>query len=500
EIYCTGPLLDTVQKSYVFQDGKHFVDMCCACSPAEILAEFDLFMNCPKNDHSVKLLKMFVEVNKYNFIYYKYLLKIFPLPQKYFIEPGYDVECVIPRDWKEKPPFVDKISDKNVRKWAILLNKHWKDLARKCKADVLKDPDQYSLIYVPNVFIVPFEHGRELHYWDSYWIVRGLLNSDMQETARGMIGNFVEMVRQFGYVPGCGRIYSLGRTNPPLLTMMMKHYVDVTKDKDFAIASLPMLELEHKNFLKNHEVRVKNTIMYQYRANSTGPRPEAYMDDLKLTEHIKSTTMKQAMFTELSSASESGQEFSSRWFVTADGTNRGTILDTRPCDIVPVELNAIIFRSCKILAEFNRKAGNFRRADEHLERACSLVKAIRDILWNDEAGIWLDYNLVNNTSRNYFCSTNFAPLWARAYPLVDTPKVSTSLMNYIARNELAAMPGGVPHTLNKKANEKWDYPNCFPPMMNLIIEGLHNLGTPQSKDMSKTLAHNWLRSCYAAYT
>ncbi|KAH8232993.1 hypothetical protein KR026_002757 [Drosophila bipectinata] len=479
KVYCTGPLLDKVQRSNMFPDCKHFVDMCCIYSPTQTLADFEMFSNCQKNDGSLRFLKMFVE--------------------KHFYEPGCDLEAWTPTDWKENPRCLAKVSDPGLKQFGSNINAIWKDLGRKVNEDVKKHPEQYSIIYIPKPFIVPSVSHREYWYWDSFWIVRGLLHCGMYETAKGMIDNFLMLVREYGFVPGCGRIYCAGRSNPPMLIMMMKSYVEVTKDEAFAIQSLPLLELEYKTFLLNHEVKVKGRTMYQYRDISTGPRPEAYREDLETAEHIESNETKEALYTQLKSACESGQEFSSRWFVAADGSNRGTIVDTSPSAIVPVELNAIVFRSGKILAEFHRKSGNTKKADEYQDRACTLVKAIRDIMWNDHAGIWLDYDLENQKPRDFFCCTNFAPLWARAFPLVDTEKVSTSVMRYIETNQLDEMYGGVPHTLNEHAFQKWDYPNSFPPMMFIVIEGLDNLGTPQSKAKSKEWAHQWVKSVYAAY-
>jgi alpha,alpha-trehalase len=38
------------------------------------------------------------------------------------------------------------------------------------------------MIYVPNPFIIPGGRFREIYYWDSYWIVQGLLISQMNHT------------------------------------------------------------------------------------------------------------------------------------------------------------------------------------------------------------------------------------------------------------------------------------------------------------------------------
>ena len=61
----------------------------------------------------------------------------------------------------------------------------------------------------------------ETYYWDSYWIVQGLLVCGMAETARGMVLNALHQVREHGLVPNGARVYYLNRSQPPLLSDMV---------------------------------------------------------------------------------------------------------------------------------------------------------------------------------------------------------------------------------------------------------------------------------------
>lgn len=55
------------------------------------------------------------------------------------------------------------------------------------KQEVQDHPELYSIIYVPHPVIVPGGRFREFYYWDSYWIVKGLLLSEMYNTVKGKI-------------------------------------------------------------------------------------------------------------------------------------------------------------------------------------------------------------------------------------------------------------------------------------------------------------------------
>jgi alpha,alpha-trehalase len=71
---------------------------------------------------------------------------------------------------------------------------------------------------VPNPFVIAGGRFKEFYYWDSYWIIRGLLVCEMFQTARGMIENFLSIIDRYGLIPNGGRIYYLARSQPPLLS------------------------------------------------------------------------------------------------------------------------------------------------------------------------------------------------------------------------------------------------------------------------------------------
>jgi len=53
--------------------------------------------------------------------------------------------------------------------------------------------------------------GRECYYWDSYWVVRGLLASGLHAAAQGIVENLLHLLDQQGCVPNGARSYYLNR-------------------------------------------------------------------------------------------------------------------------------------------------------------------------------------------------------------------------------------------------------------------------------------------------
>lgn len=96
-----------------------------------------------------------------------------------FEEPGSEFENWTPDDFTKEPAVLNKINDKSFRSFASDLNGIWNLLGRKIKKEVHENEELYSIIYVENPMIVPGGRFREFYYWDSYWVLRGLLLSEM---------------------------------------------------------------------------------------------------------------------------------------------------------------------------------------------------------------------------------------------------------------------------------------------------------------------------------
>lgn len=217
----------------------------------------------------------------------------------------------------------------------------------------------------------------EFYYWDSYWIIRGLLVSEMYQTARGILENFLSVIDRYGFIPNGGRIYYLARSQPPVLSGMIKSYVDHTHDKEFAISSIELLEREFEYFMTNKMVTVRGHRLARYIDHSSGPRPESYHEDVENGKKFTTEEERQSFYAECKAGGESGMDFSSRWFIDQNGENLGSIHDLKTRSIIAVELNAILFWNAKIIAEFHGYAGNVEKQKEFEGKAAEILLVSR---------------------------------------------------------------------------------------------------------------------------
>ena len=79
------------------------------------------------------------------------------------------------------------------------MNNAWKNLTRKIGPTKEEIENSSSLIYMEHTFVVPSTgRFREVYYWDSYWTVKGLLLSEMQQTTLVRIG--IDVTKELYYI------------------------------------------------------------------------------------------------------------------------------------------------------------------------------------------------------------------------------------------------------------------------------------------------------------
>ena len=134
----------------------------------------------------------------------------------------------------------------------------WPDLTRKYTGVEACQGCANSYLPVNRTFVVAGGRFREPYYWDSYWILEGLLRTGgaFTEISKNTIENFLDFVDQFGFVPNGARVYYLNRSQPPLLSLMVKTYVDYTNDTSILERAVPLLIKEHSFWTGNRSVAI----------------------------------------------------------------------------------------------------------------------------------------------------------------------------------------------------------------------------------------------------
>lgn len=125
-------------------------------------------------------------------------------------------------------------------------------------------------------------------------------------------------------------------------------------------------------------------------------------------------------------------------------------------------------------------------------------RGIDAVLWNDELGIWLDYDMRNNRPRKAFYPSNLAPLYTMSFDVNQGPYYAKRSVEYLKAQGIGEFMGGIPTSL-VSSGEQWDMPNAWPPLQSLVVQGLRNTQAEPALSVAKELATRWLRSNFMAF-
>jgi alpha,alpha-trehalase len=422
-------LFVAVQTSHVFADGKEFVDAVPKSDPAEVLAAYR-----EVKPRSAAELKSFVEAH--------------------FTLPSAVVAATAPGALVPIADHIDRL---------------WSELTRSTP----ETPRYSSALALPKPYVVPGGRFRELYYWDSYFTMLGLAESDRLDLIEDMVGDFAYLIDTYGHVPNGARTYYLSRSQPPFFFAM----VGLLSKEDPAASYaryLPQLEREYAFWMRDsqglapgsarrHVVALSNgAILNRYWDDRDTPRDEAYAQDVELAG--QSQRPAKEVFRDIRAAAESGWDFGSRWF--ANPRDRSTIDTT---EVVPVDLNSLLFGLENAIRLGCERRANEACARNFARRAAARRAAIDRYLWDPGQGAYLDYRW---TRAERIVRVSAAALYPLFVSLASQSQAD-AVTNTAARQLLE--PGGIV-TTPIETGQQWDAPNGWAPLQWIAVSGLRSYG------------------------
>jgi alpha,alpha-trehalase len=359
-------------------------------------------------------------------------------------------------------------------------------------------------------YVVPGGRFNEMYGWDSYFMVLGLLADGKADLARSMVDNFVYEIRHFGKTLNANRTYYLTRSQPPFLTSMMLAVYGAMDRGDFSKRWLrDVLEAaieEYNNVWMNSD-HLTSTGLSRYFDTGTGPCPEVepgHYDEI-YAKYAKKFGMDIRTFEEAYKSGHIKVPELDAYFVN-DRAMRESGHDTsyrlvgRCAELVTVDLNSLLYRietdiATVIRDEFGGKYvaldGTTERSDAWMERAGHRQELMGKYLWNEQSGMFFDYDFVKGRQTGYVSATTLYPLWAG---LATRHQAEQVVRNGLP---LLEMPGGIaasseesrgPLSADRKPRQ-WDYPNGWAPHQMIAWKGLQNYGFD---DVMRRVAYRWL--------
>lgn len=351
-----------------------------------------------------------------------------------------------------------------------------------------------SLIPLPHPYIVPGGRFREIYYWDSYFTMLGLAASGRTVQIQEMVDNFAWLIDRVGFVPNGNRSYYCSRSQPPLFSMMLNLLADALGDTAVPARYLDQMEREYEFWMSGGEegsdpgtatrrvVNIAGGLLNRYWDESDRPRQESHAEDLQLAR--ESGVEPSHLYRNIRAACESGWDFSSRWL--ADGRSLATI---RTTDLLPVDLNAIIFHLESTLAEFCFRAGRLDDADFYRSRAESRLRLLRERFFDDSSGFFVDLELPDLQPTGVLSLAGAFPLFLG----IATREQAESVCRRLSREFLQS--GGWVTTLTR-SGQQWDAPNGWAPLQWVVYRGLRRYGFEAEAAEG---ARRWVRNNVQTY-
>jgi alpha,alpha-trehalase len=315
------------------------------------------------------------------------------------------------------------------------IEKYWKKLKRH------NTKDDGSLIGLPNPYLVPAsEEGHdfdfdELYYWDSYFMVQGMLkNPERKELVLGILEDLMSLYTRFKIIPNASRTYLMGRSQPPLLTsFILDVYHAYNMDKKWLAKSMEIAKDEYHTVWLG---TAKPNMRQVYRGLSR------FYDINHLNDLAEA---------------ESGWDH--------------TIRFSRKClEFLPVDLNALLYKYEKDFAYVARELGNEDEAKQWDKAAKHRARTMKDLMWSDLKGMYYDYRYTKETRGNVESVAAYFTMWA-------------GLATTDAQPLGKLVPGPIP--------AQWAYPNGWAPLHFIAIKGLENYGYHAE---ARRIALKWLKN------
>jgi len=448
------------------------------------------------------------------------------------VDPKISAQSVLymPKDMAEPASVQTLAGSCNVRA------EHLPEVIQKLGQISTSNIDPPGLLYLPNKYVVPGGRFNEMYGWDSYFIVRGLLRAGRVELARDMVDNFLFEIEHYGAMLNANRTYYLTRSQPPFVSSMFVDVYEAVQKQPGAKPDTAWLERAYADLSKDYEMWTHephlagDTGLSRYYDFGDGSPPEAVKDESgfyrKVAEYFflhpaqadsyvvqngqgSSDTVAGAAYTlrvcdaPMTMARpecEPLREFKlSRDYYKGDRSMRESGFDvsfrfgpfgSATHHYAPVCLNSLLYKMEKDLEQMSRWLGRNNDASQWNDRAEKRKARITKYFWNNERGLFFDYDFVTKRMSEYIYASTFYPLWAG----LATPEQAKAVSSHL---NLLERPGGVAMS-TEETGAQWDLPYGWGNVEMLVVDALRRYGDRDDADrvsyeFLSTVAENFRR-------
>ncbi|KAI5307683.1 alpha,alpha-trehalase nth1, partial [Ascosphaera atra] len=390
--------------------------------------------------------------------------------------------------------------------------------------EVTDDKGEKTLKGVP--YVVPGGRFNEYYGWDSYMISLGLLLSDRVDIVKGMVQNFVFEIRHYGMILNATRSYYLGRSQPPFLTdMALRVYDHIAKEPgslEFLRTAISAAIKEYHNVWMSQPRYDPESGLSRYHPAGVGVPPETETSHFFhiLKPYAEKHNLNIQQFTEAYNNGEIKEPQLDEFFrhdraVRESGHDTSYRLENVCADLATVDLNSLLYKyeidiAHAIRVFFKDKmevpqelrvaenASGFESSAAWDRRAKRRQVAMNRYMWNDQEGMYFDYNTKEKRMSTYESVTTYWTMWSG----LATPRQAARMVDD-ALPKFSCYGGLVSGTEKSRGqisitrpNRQWDYPFGWAPQQMLAWTGLMRYGY---REEVQDLAYKWIYMVVKAF-
>jgi len=371
-----------------------------------------------------------------------------------------------------------------------------------------------GLLYLKNKYVVPGGRFNEMYGWDSYFIIVGLLRDGRLDLARGMVDNFFFEIEHYGALLNANRTYYLTRSHPPFLSSMVMAVHEAENhagqdDREWLETAYSYVKRDHDMWTQGAHL-AGETGLSRYYDFGDGPAEEALQDEADIYRQVAAYFLLHpaipsyaAKASSVPEGRASGAAYSVRVcgptqsdsceppqsiklepdYYKGDRSMRESGFDiafrfgpygAATHHYAPVCLNSLLFKTEKDLQTISRLLGKASDEAEWGKLAETRRKAVQKYLWDEQQGLFFDYNFENGKRSDYRYATTFYPLWAGL--------ATDSQANAVVKNlKVFEQAGGIAMSAQESQGQ-WDYPFGWAPIQLLAVEGMRRYGHNSEAD------------------
>jgi alpha,alpha-trehalase len=322
--------------------------------------------------------------------------------------------------------------------------------------------DEGSLIGVPKPYLVPsYAEGHEfdydeLFYWDSYFMIQGLLDEQHKELNMGILEDLFSEFKRYKIIPNSSQTYMTSRTQPPFLTsFILDLYKAYKLDNKWLKEAMDVAKQEYETVWmgtrKPNARQVYQGLSRYYDFN--------YLHDL--------------------AEAESGWDMTPRF-------------GRKALNYVPIDLNSLLYKYETDFAQVARILGNEQDFAKWDEKAAHRREKVNTLMWDQGRGVFYDFNYVKEKRGNVSSLASYYAMWAGMVDGRQAQEMVKALKRFEQKGGLSStdslplgsyVPGSMP--------TQWAYPNGWAPLHFVVVKGLQRYGYHQD---ARRIAMKWLRT------